>query len=115
MPGSAIKQPSQHIFCAFDRQTTFLFSFLSIISHSFLSSTFFSIMKYTTLLAAAAAVFANSVNAGVVGAAQGFAQGVTGGGNAPEVYPKTNDELVSYLGDSEPRVIVLDRTYVVDF
>lgn len=72
-------------------------------------------MKYTTLLAAAAAVFANSVNAGVVGAAQGFAQGVTGGGNAPEVYPKTNDELVSYLGDSEPRVIVLDRTYVVDF
>lgn len=71
------------------------------------------IMKYTTLFAAAAAVFANSVNAGVVGAAQGFAKGVTGGGNAAEVYPKTNDELVSYLGDSEPRVIVLDRMYVI--
>ncbi|KAK1145183.1 hypothetical protein N8T08_004616 [Aspergillus melleus] len=68
-------------------------------------------MKYTTLFAAAAAILANSVNAGVVGAAQGFAKGVTGGGNAAEVYPKTNDELVSYLGDSVPRVIVLDRTF----
>ncbi|RAL09106.1 polysaccharide lyase family 1 protein [Aspergillus homomorphus CBS 101889] len=68
-------------------------------------------MKYATLLAAAAAVFANSVNAGVVGAAQGFAKGVTGGGNAPEVYPRTNEELVSYLGDNVPRVIVLDRTF----
>ncbi|OJJ98911.1 hypothetical protein ASPACDRAFT_30400 [Aspergillus aculeatus ATCC 16872] len=68
-------------------------------------------MKYTTLFAAAAAVFANSVNAGVVGAAQGFAKGVTGGGSAAEVYPKTNDELVSYLGDSQPRVIVLDKIF----
>lgn len=47
----------------------------------------------------------------VVGAAQGFAAGVTGGGNAAEVFPKTNAELVSYLGDSTPRVIVLDRTF----
>ncbi|PYH48641.1 polysaccharide lyase family 1 protein [Aspergillus saccharolyticus JOP 1030-1] len=68
-------------------------------------------MKYTTLFAAAAAVLANSVNAGVVGAAQGFAKGVTGGGSAAEVYPKTNDELVSYLGDSQPRVIVLDKIF----
>ncbi|CZT14750.1 probable pectin lyase precursor [Ramularia collo-cygni] len=47
----------------------------------------------------------------VVGAAEGFAKGVTGGGNAAEVFPKSNAELISYLGDSTPRVIVLDRTF----
>lgn len=47
----------------------------------------------------------------VVGTAQGFATGVTGGGNAPEVTPTTTAQLVSYLGDSSPRVIVLDRTF----
>lgn len=49
---------------------------------------------------------------GVSGAAEGFAKGVTGGGNAEAVYPKSTDELVSYLGDKSPRVIVLDKTYV---
>lgn len=88
------------------------FSHQSFI-YNHLQSTLSLIMKYTTLFAAAAAAFANSVNAGVFGAAQGFAKGVTGGGNAAEAYPKTNDELVSYLGGSEPRVIVLDRTYVI--
>lgn len=47
----------------------------------------------------------------VVGAAEGFAKGVTGGGNVAEVFPKSNAELVSYLGDSTPRVIVLDREF----
>lgn len=61
---------------------------------------------------AAVAVFANAVSAvGVVGAAEGFAKGTTGGGSATPVYPKTNAELVSYLGDSSARVIVLDRTF----
>lgn len=45
------------------------------------------------------------------GAAEGFAQGVTGGGTADPVYPTTTDELISYLGDSEARVIVLDGEY----
>lgn len=68
-------------------------------------------MKYGSLLAAAAAAFASTVSAvGVVGAAEGFAQGVTGGGSASPVYPTTTAELVSYLGDSHPRVIILDRT-----
>jgi pectin lyase len=31
----------------------------------------------------------------------------TGGGNATPVYPTSTDELVSYLGDDEARVIVL--------
>ena len=33
--------------------------------------------------------------AGVTGAAEGFAKGVTGGGSASAVYPSTNAELVS--------------------
>lgn len=60
------------------------------------------------LLAAAATAAATSVQ----GAAEGFAKGVTGGGSATPVYPTTNDELVSYLGDDEARVIVLTKTYV---
>ncbi|KAI1489762.1 pectate lyase a [Biscogniauxia mediterranea] len=61
---------------------------------------------------AAAAALANTVSAvGVVGAAEGFAKGVTGGGSATPVYPSTTAELVSYLGDSSPRVIVLQKTF----
>lgn len=47
----------------------------------------------------------------VVGAAEGFAKGVTGGGDAAEVFPKSNAELVNYLKDDTPRVIVLDHTF----
>ncbi|KAL2858578.1 putative pectin lyase A [Aspergillus pseudoustus] len=49
--------------------------------------------------------------AGVTGSAEGFAKGVTGGGSASPVYPDTIDELVSYLGDSSARVIVLTKTF----
>ncbi|KAL4971463.1 putative pectin lyase D [Aspergillus desertorum] len=59
------------------------------------------------LLAAAATAAATSVQ----GAAEGFAKGVTGGGSATPVYPTTNDELVSYLGDDKARVIVLTKTF----
>lgn len=48
---------------------------------------------------------------GVSGAAEGFAKGVTGGGSATAVYPTTTAELVSYLGDSSARVIVLTKTF----
>jgi pectin lyase len=66
------------------------------------------IMKFTALVAAFAAhVAAVSVS----GAAEGFAKGVTGGGSASAVYPSTTDELVSYLGDSSARVIVLSKTF----
>ncbi|KAI0134258.1 pectin lyase 1 [Xylariales sp. AK1849] len=47
----------------------------------------------------------------VTGAAEGFAKGVTGGGSATPVYPSTTAELVSYLGDSSARVIVLQKTF----
>ena len=49
--------------------------------------------------------------AGVTGSAEGFAKGVTGGGSATPVYPTTTDELVSYLGDSSARVIIIDQTF----
>lgn len=45
------------------------------------------------LLLLAAALKASA--AGVTGAAEGFAKGVTGGGSATAVYPSTNAELVS--------------------
>ncbi|KAI0471704.1 pectate lyase a [Xylariaceae sp. FL0804] len=74
-------------------------------------------MKVLELLGLAAAVSAAAVpaekraTAAVVGSAEGFAQGVTGGGSATAVYPTTNAELVSYLGDSSARVIVLTKTF----
>ncbi|KAE7996966.1 hypothetical protein FH972_001642 [Carpinus fangiana] len=42
---------------------------------------------------------------------EGFAYGVTGGGNAAPVYPSTIQELASYLGDSQPRNIVISKTF----
>lgn len=68
-------------------------------------------MKTTAITAAFAALASKALAAGVTGAAEGFAQGVTGGGSATPVYPSSNDELVSYLGDSSPRVIVLQSTF----
>ncbi|KAJ5218591.1 putative pectin lyase A [Penicillium cinerascens] len=65
-------------------------------------------MKYTALFASFAA---HAAAVSVSGAAEGFAKGVTGGGSATAVYPSSNDELVSYLGDSEARVIVLSKTF----
>ncbi|KAI2790034.1 putative pectin lyase A [Penicillium oxalicum] len=65
-------------------------------------------MKFTALIAAFAA---QAAAISVSGAAEGFAKGVTGGGSASPVYPQTTSELVSYLGDSQPRVIVLTKTF----
>ncbi|KAH9896171.1 pectin lyase fold/virulence factor [Xylariomycetidae sp. FL2044] len=64
----------------------------------------FLLLGYATLIFSAEAV-------GVTGAAEGFAKGVTGGGSATPVYPTTNAELVSYLGDSSARVIILTKTF----
>lgn len=65
-------------------------------------------MKITAILAALAV---RAAAVGVSGAAEGFAKGVTGGGSATPVYPSTTAELVSYLGDSSPRVIILTKTF----
>ncbi|KAL4936169.1 hypothetical protein BDV06DRAFT_216881 [Aspergillus oleicola] len=58
-----------------------------------------------------AGITTRALAAGVTGAAEGFAKGVTGGGSATAVYPDTISELVSYLGDSSPRVIILTKTF----
>jgi pectin lyase len=68
-------------------------------------------MKYQTLLTIVASCIGSTSAVSVSGAAEGFAKGVTGGGSAAAVYPSTTAELVSYLGDSQARVIVLTKTY----
>ncbi|RAW24473.1 hypothetical protein PC110_g19093 [Phytophthora cactorum] len=45
------------------------------------------------------------------GKAPGLAAGTTGGGNATPVYPNSLAELKNYLQDSQPRVIVLTKTF----
>ncbi|KAJ2905689.1 hypothetical protein MKZ38_004764 [Zalerion maritima] len=67
-------------------------------------------MMKSSIIVAVAATFAQRALA-VTGAAEGFATGVTGGGSAAEVYPSTINELVSYLGDDEARVIVLSQEF----
>jgi hypothetical protein len=71
----------------------------------------FDNMKFSASSAAVAAFAVNAAAQTVSGAAEGFAAGVTGGGSAAAVTPTTNEELVSYLGDSNPRTIVLTKTF----
>ncbi|CAI9633181.1 unnamed protein product [Alternaria burnsii] len=67
-------------------------------------------MKFLAIAALASlAHMASAV--GVVGKAEGFATGVTGGGNATPQYPKDIKELTTLLTDSTARVIVLDKTF----
>ncbi|OQR89942.1 pectin lyase, partial [Thraustotheca clavata] len=54
------------------------------------------------------AIASNSVMAAT---APGLAAGVTGGGNATPVYPKNIVELQTYLKDSVPRVIILNKAF----
>ncbi|KAL4980285.1 pectin lyase A [Aspergillus desertorum] len=69
-------------------------------------------MKTVSFLSLATAALTSTAAAvSVSGSAEGFAKGVTGGGSATAVYPDTIDELVSYLGDDEARVIVLSKTF----
>ncbi|KAI0533589.1 pectin lyase fold/virulence factor [Xylaria digitata] len=68
-------------------------------------------MRSIFLICLASALARYACAAGVTGAAEGFAKGVTGGGSATPVYPTTNAELVSYLDDSSPRVIILTKAF----
>lgn len=69
-------------------------------------------MKYAAVLTTLAALSCKALAAaGVQGTAEGFASSATGGGSATPVYPESTDELVSYLGDDEARVIVLSQTF----
>lgn len=57
--------------------------------------------------------------AGVTGAAEGFAKGVTGGGSASPVYPSTNAELVSCKNKPPPiafgRLILLELSAIREY
>lgn len=64
-----------------------------------------------SLLSAVSVAGLVAAQTGVVGSASGFASGVTGGGDATPAVPADIDELVSWLTDDEPRVILLDKEY----
>lgn len=68
-------------------------------------------MKFGLFVSAFTALLTSTAAQKVSGAAEGFAQGVTGGGSASPVTPRNIQELVTYLTDKSPRAIVLDRTY----
>ncbi|TEA16853.1 putative pectin lyase F [Colletotrichum sidae] len=66
-------------------------------------------MHFSTILSAA--LVPALVAAQVKGTAYGFAKGVTGGGNITAAAPKDIKELTSWLADSSPRVILIDKTF----
>ncbi|ETL84874.1 hypothetical protein L917_15430 [Phytophthora nicotianae] len=66
---------------------------------------------FSPILIAVVALFVQNTEAFTVGSATGLAAGTTGGGSATPVYPTTTAQLVAYLKDSVPRVIVLNKTF----
>ncbi|KAG6620759.1 Pectate lyase [Phytophthora cinnamomi] len=63
------------------------------------------------LVAAALAFVAPSAHAVTIGSPIGMATGTTGGGDVAPVYPNTTKELVAYLRDPAPRVVILTKTF----
>ncbi|KAG6951782.1 hypothetical protein JG687_00013384 [Phytophthora cactorum] len=63
------------------------------------------------VVVAIAALAMQGTQALPMGKAPGLAAGTTGGGNATPVYPNSLAELKNYLQDSQPRVIVLTKTF----
>ncbi|KAH7364725.1 pectin lyase fold/virulence factor [Rhexocercosporidium sp. MPI-PUGE-AT-0058] len=69
-------------------------------------------MKSATFVLAFLAAFAGRcAAAGVTGSAPGFAKGTTGGGSAVGAYPKDIAQLKTWLTDSTPRVILINKEY----
>lgn len=66
-------------------------------------------MRLSLFSIALGALAHQAAAAGVVGSAEGFAKGVTGGGSATPVYPSTIAELTNYLADDTARVIILNK------
>lgn len=52
-----------------------------------------------------------AAQSGVVGTPTGFATGVTGGGDASPAAPSDVAELISWLEDETPRVILVDKEF----
>ncbi|KAF6841841.1 pectin lyase [Colletotrichum musicola] len=68
-------------------------------------------MYPSTVLAALLALSPSLAAAQVVGKAYGFATGVTGGGSAKAAAPSDIAQLKTWLSDSTPRVILIDKTF----
>ncbi|EGZ13486.1 hypothetical protein PHYSODRAFT_262301 [Phytophthora sojae] len=62
-------------------------------------------------LAAALAFVAKDASAFNIGSPAGMAAGTTGGEGGEVVYPTSTSELIQYLNDTEPLVIVLNQTF----
>ncbi|KAI9984262.1 hypothetical protein PInf_005601 [Phytophthora infestans] len=69
--------------------------------------------RFQFTLAAMLALAANHASAFTIGSPSGLAAGTTGGAGGETVYPTSPSELVAYLNDTEPLVIVLNQT--IDF
>ncbi|GAB1521374.1 hypothetical protein RhiTH_004469 [Rhizoctonia solani] len=65
----------------------------------------------STILYSLVSALLLSNGAFAVGTPFGYAAGTTGGGSASPAVPSSTAQLVSWLGDSTPRVILLDKTY----
>ncbi|KAF2644004.1 pectin lyase A precursor [Massarina eburnea CBS 473.64] len=72
-------------------------------------------MKYSAILALGSALSVNAAalakRTAVVGSAEGFASGTTGGGSAACATPSSVAQLTTWLTDSTARCIVLDKEY----
>jgi pectin lyase len=64
-----------------------------------------------SLVAAVALLGAHAQAVGVSGSAIGFASGTTGGGSVAAAAPSDISQLTKWLGDSTPRVILIDKEF----
>ncbi|PSN59290.1 pectin lyase-like protein [Corynespora cassiicola Philippines] len=71
----------------------------------------FSLFALGSALSVNAAVLGQRASYAVVGKPEGFASGTTGGGSAACKVPSSVSELKTWLTDSTPRCIVLDKEY----
>lgn len=67
------------------------------------------LLLLSSLLASSALGF--NLSTKVYGKPVGFTYSVTGGGNATPAVPANGAQLLDWLTDSKPRVIVLDKEY----
>uniref|UniRef100_M4C115 pectin lyase n=1 Tax=Hyaloperonospora arabidopsidis (strain Emoy2) TaxID=559515 RepID=M4C115_HYAAE len=66
---------------------------------------------YTSTLAIALAIAANKAGAFTIGSPPGLAANTTGGAGGEVVYPSSNAELIAYLNDTRPFIVVLNQTF----
>ncbi|POM77745.1 Pectate lyase [Phytophthora palmivora] len=68
-------------------------------------------MNRLSLVITALVAAIQSANALTIGSPAGMATGTTGGGDVTPVYPTTTKELVAFLRDPKPQVVVLNTTF----